>query len=266
MKLLIAVLMIVIAISVSPSLAGNLQQQYAWDIETSSGWQSTGITSDTLRAPTDKVGAIRVRQTVIAMIDGNVVASTSTILNYQVLDVNVTRPFFIVQPESQVSGQNQTVMLVSLATGTLPISYQWQKNGLDVAGANQNTLTIASVQETDTGNYRCMASNSGGSILSDWASLTLLINTTITAPTLNFVSDSQAIWLGSPALLHCQASGGNLHFIWLRNGIPIPGAIAPDYLIPSVALQNGAQYQCFFWNDVGTNISGIIYLTILTPN
>ena len=71
------------------------------------------------------------------------------------------------------------------ATGTEPLSYQWEiKTGnvngewlsCDVEsfpGANSSTLTIPSVQKSNEGSYRCTVSNYAGSKTSESATLTV---------------------------------------------------------------------------------------------
>ena len=65
------------------------------------------------------------------------------------------------------------------ATGTAPLSYQWQKDGEDltdggsVTGATTATLTITGVMESDEGGYRCVVTNIAGMDTSDTAMLTI---------------------------------------------------------------------------------------------
>ena len=59
------------------------------------------------------------------------------------------------------------------ATGTEPLSYQWQKGGRRIKKANTNTLSITSVQKSDKGGYTCVVSNTAGRYTSKPATLTL---------------------------------------------------------------------------------------------
>ena len=75
-------------------------------------------------------------------------------------------------------------MLTVQATGTEPLSYQWQHEvkwmsgewrSCDVekfSGTNSSSLIISSVQKSDEGGYRCIVSNIVGSQSSEPAQLT----------------------------------------------------------------------------------------------
>ena len=58
------------------------------------------------------------------------------------------------------------------ATGTAPLSYQWQKDGVDL-GSTTATLTITGVMESDEAGYRCVVTNIAGMVTSDTAMLTV---------------------------------------------------------------------------------------------
>ena len=65
------------------------------------------------------------------------------------------------------------------ATGTAPLSYQWQKDGMNltdggrITGAITATLTITGVMESDEGGYRCVVTNIAGTNTSNNATLTV---------------------------------------------------------------------------------------------
>jgi len=61
------------------------------------------------------------------------------------------------------------------ATGPLPITYQWQLNGVDLAIKTNRFLTLTSVQPAAEGTYRVVVSDATGSVVSQPAPLRVLL-------------------------------------------------------------------------------------------
>src|SRR5207244_1848472 len=66
-----------------------------------------------------------------------------------------------------------TTLLVGAAGGA-PLSYQWRKNGSDLAGRNSAALSLPSLSLADAGDYVCVVSNAAGSITTAGAALTVV--------------------------------------------------------------------------------------------
>ncbi|MDP3069352.1 MAG: immunoglobulin domain-containing protein [Opitutaceae bacterium] len=62
------------------------------------------------------------------------------------------------------------------ATGTAPLTYQWRKDGVNLAGATAATFAIAVAQTSDAGSYTVVVTNPGGSVTSAAAALTVARN------------------------------------------------------------------------------------------
>ena len=66
------------------------------------------------------------------------------------------------------------------ATGTAPLSYQWQKAGVNltdgdrIKGASTSILSITAVQKSDEGRYRSVVSNTAGTVTSKPATLDIM--------------------------------------------------------------------------------------------
>jgi pectate lyase len=82
-------------------------------------------------------------------------------------------PTTTTQPASQTVGVGSTVTFTVAATGTAPFVYQWQKDGVDIAGANFATLTLPNVQLGAAGGYRVFVSNAVDFVVSSTATLTV---------------------------------------------------------------------------------------------
>ena len=82
-------------------------------------------------------------------------------------------PTITLQPVSQSVQLDCLATFASVAAGTGPLTYQWQKNGTNLAGQTDTALTIVRVQSSDFGNYTFIASNAYGVAASSVAALSL---------------------------------------------------------------------------------------------
>ena len=84
-------------------------------------------------------------------------------------------PVFTVQPQSLIVSESQSASFSISATGTSIITYQWQKNEINLPGEFQTSYTIPVTTNSDNNStFRCIATNSVGSTSSDVAILTVL--------------------------------------------------------------------------------------------
>ncbi|CCH54246.1 coagulation factor 5/8 type domain protein [Fibrisoma limi BUZ 3] len=91
------------------------------------------------------------------------------------LEYNASQaPAITNQPESKSIVEGDAVTFSVTANGVNPLMYQWQKNGVSIAGATASTFSISQVKPADAANYRCVVTNSAGSITSAEAKLTVL--------------------------------------------------------------------------------------------
>ncbi len=80
-------------------------------------------------------------------------------------------------PQSQSVVVGQTATFTVAATGATPFSYQWQRNTVDIAGANAASYTTPPVTLADNGaQYRCIVTNAFGNATSNSATLTVTQN------------------------------------------------------------------------------------------
>lgn len=85
-------------------------------------------------------------------------------------------PIFLQQPApaNSTNYQGGFVTLTASVAGSLPIALQWQHNGVNIPNATSASLTLASLQPGEAGNYSLVASNSAGVSNSQPAVLTVL--------------------------------------------------------------------------------------------
>ncbi len=96
-------------------------------------------------------------------------------------------PAITAQPANRTVAVGQTATFSVSATGSQPLSFQWQRNGANISGATQPSFTTAPAVAGDNGaTFRAVVSNAFGSVTSNSATLTVTNNqaptATITAP------------------------------------------------------------------------------------
>ena len=117
------------------------------------------------------------------------------------------------------------------------LSYQWQRNGADIPGANDPSFTIDSVQAGDNGAlFTVSVTSPGGSVASGPATLTVVPPGAGATPTQIITQPADVtVNLGQPATFAVAATGESLTYKWFRDGVEIPGATEASYTVASAA-------------------------------
>jgi hypothetical protein len=169
-------------------------------------------------------------------------------------------PTITMQPASQTVNAGQMATFSVAASGTAPLSYQWEKNGASIGGANSSTYTTPATTAADNGAaFTVIVSNSGGNTPSNPATLTVHSGPMITSQPLN-----QTVNLGAAATFSVTATGtGALSYQWAKDGTAINNAIAASYTTPpTVATDNGAVFSVTVTDSTGRTPSNPATLTV----
>ncbi len=127
--------------------------------------------------------------------------------------IRIGTPDDSILPAITLSPQNQSVVAGSrvvftvAATGTVPLTYQWRKNGVDIAGATSASLALDNVQATDAGTYTVVVTNAAGSVTSAAAALT--VNLTSQPPTVSLTKPANNATFPAPATVVLEASASD---------------------------------------------------------
>jgi len=175
---------------------------------------------------------------------------------------------------SVVAGQAASFSVV--ATGSDPLAYQWQRNGVNVAGASSASYTTPATTAGDDGaSYTVTVSNPGGSVTS--AAAVLTVTSAPVAPGIVTPPAPATVNAGQTATFSVVASGSApLAYQWLRNGAAVVGATAASYTTPAtVAGDDGSRYSVRVSNGTApdatsaeallTVSTGPVYPAIVTP-
>jgi len=172
-------------------------------------------------------------------------------------------PTITTQPGNQTVTAGQTAAFTVVAMGTAPLSYQWQKNGANIAGATAASYTAPVTTTADSGaNFDVVVSNTAGTVTS--AAATLTVNPAPVAPTITAQPGNQTVTAGQTAAFTAVAAGtAPLSYQWQKNGANIPGATSTSYTTPvTTTADSGASFAVVVSNTAGTVTSAAATLTV----
>ena len=89
------------------------------------------------------------------------------------LSVIATAPIITTQPTNAQSSFGNSATFAVAAVGSVPLRYQWQKDGISILNATNASLALSNLVFAAAGNYSVWISNSIGATLSANAALTL---------------------------------------------------------------------------------------------
>lgn len=82
-------------------------------------------------------------------------------------------PIITAQPQGQSAAAGGNATFKVSASGTAPLTFQWQKNNAGLAGQTAATLALMNLTASDSGDYRVLISNRAGAVTSAVAALVL---------------------------------------------------------------------------------------------
>ncbi len=145
--------------------AGLAPLSYQWQ---QNGTNIVGATNSTLslaNLPTSDAGVYSV----------TITNSLGTVTSANVELPPVWRqPVVVVPPQDQIVPCSDPATFQTTATGTAPLSYQWQFNGINIAGATNRVLSLTNLTGDDAGLYNVVVTNPNGAATSQSAVLTVI--------------------------------------------------------------------------------------------
>lgn len=97
-------------------------------------------------------------------------ASKQIVVNVTVTATG-TAPTITASPSPGAVAPGDSISFAVAATGTAPLTYQWRKDGVAIAGATSATYVIGSATSASAGQYTAVVTNAAGSATSATAAL-----------------------------------------------------------------------------------------------
>ncbi|MFN8011955.1 MAG: M4 family metallopeptidase [Holophagaceae bacterium] len=152
----------------SVTASGTAPLAYQWR---KNGTAISGATSASYTTPATSSADNGATFSVVVSNSAGSVTSSNAVLT---VNSSPTAPTITGQPSNATVAVGGTATFSVTASGTSPLSYQWQKNGVAISGATSASYTTPAATSADNGaTFRCVVSNSAGSATSNNATLTV---------------------------------------------------------------------------------------------
>jgi len=243
--------------SFSVTATGTAPLAYQWQ---KGGVAISGATSSSYSISSTVAGDAGSYTVVVSNSAGSVTSSAATLT----VNAAANPPSITTQPASVTVTAGASASFSVTATGTAPMTYQWQKGGVAISGATASSYSISSTVAGDAGNYTVVVSNSAGSVTSSAATLTVSAAPT-SAPVITASPSSATQVAGTSLSLTSTVTGGGLSYQWSKDGVAIPGATAATYTLASLSSANAGDYAVTAVNALGTATSRIARVTVAAP-
>lgn len=159
-------------------------------------------------------------------------------------------PTITLQPQGQTLKEGETLSLTSEATGDPAPTFQWQRNGINLAGQTNKNLSIGSIIRNQGGSYRVRVSNGAGSTISNAVNVNVLF-----APSITGGLGSRVVNLRDRVDMSITATGNPTPtFQWFVNDVAISrnGGNTANLSIPSVDWKDRGTYYVRIQNSIGS--------------
>ena len=230
-------------------------------------WRSNGVsialaTNATYTTPVTTLSNNGTAYSVVVTNASGSIFSSSAILN-----VSAAAPSIVTQPANVTNNYaGNTAAFSIVATGSVPMAYQWYTNGAIVASATNASYTTPVTTSGYNGlGYSVVITNSSGSVTSSVATLTVL---SATVPNIYTQPTNSTGYNGYTVTFVVAASGTpTMVYQWFTNGVKITGATSASYKTPALSAgYNGLAYSVIVSNGYGPVTSASATLTVVAPS
>lgn len=236
---------------------GSLPLTFQWrrnGVDLTDGGQVSGTQTDSLSIAAAGIEDLGVYTVVIRNAYGSVTSAPAT------LTLTLQPPNVRSDPVDQSVFSGADASFGVTAVGSLPLTYQWQRNGVEITdggritGAHTDTLTIKGAEAADLGLYMVEVRNAYGWTVSFPAQLTVVL----APPTVTAEPQGQTVALGSTISFWVQATGSlPLSYQWQRDGVNVvdggrfAGAETSTLTISDLSLAELGNYSVVVENALG---------------
>jgi len=232
--------------------ASGTSLNYQWQRD---GKAITGATGSSYTTPVLHMADNGAKFQVVVSGPNTSVTSSTVTLTVSPIALNLTA-----QPQAQTAKDGDVVTFDVAATGSDPIQYQWQRNGVAVAGADKASYTTSALTLADNAAvFKVVITNPAGTVTSQEATLSVMA----VAPRIVTAPESVTTSDGATVTFKVTAAGSApLAYQWLRNGTAISGATDASYSTTLAYASSGDRFTVRVSNASGQIVSDAAVATV----
>ena len=237
------------------SASGTPAPTYQWR---KTGTNISGATTAGYTTPATVLGDNGATFDVVVTNSAGAVTSSAATLTVSAAGI---APVITTQPVGVSADAGASAAFTVVATGSPTPTYQWKKNGTNVAsGGTAATYTIAATTPDDAGPYTVFVSNSAGNVTSNAATLTIFYKPIIVSQ-----PGSLSVQPGNGASFSVAANANPAPtYQWRKGGVNISGATNTTYGISNAQVSDDGIYDVVVTNSKGSTTSNGATLAVTT--
>jgi len=171
-------------------------------------------------------------------------------------------PKIVEHPVSIAAGDGQDVAWSVRALGRPPLTYRWQRDGVDLPGSGSPDYALRGVLPAQAGTYRAIVTNPWGTATSDGAILTV----SGSIPVFRLHPRGVTNLVGSAFELSVAVDGSRpMTLQWSKDGVPVAGKTASNLVVTAASVGDSGVYSVRAANARGAAESQIARVRILPP-
>ena len=187
------------------------------------------------------------------------IAGTATSNAAVVTMIPANPPVITSHPASGSAVVGNSFSFYAYATSSIPVTYQWMRNGAAIPNATYHNLYLYNLTAADAGTYELVATNAAGSVSSNAA--TLVINP-LPPPQVLMLNNTSVMAGETLHLWSWGSDSGSNTYQWYHNGVPIAGATGSSYAVSNVTSAHAGEYLVVATNPAGSTTGHTAIVTV----
>ncbi|MBI5426114.1 MAG: immunoglobulin domain-containing protein [Opitutae bacterium] len=169
-------------------------------------------------------------------------------------------------PLNRTAERGGSFSLSATVSGSQPMTFQWQKDSVDIPNATDRYYSKSDVADGDAGAYRLVATNAAGSTTSADIPVSVIAPQPPSAPAITFYSTPSATAYGDSISIYASVTGTQpMTFQWYRDGTALPGRTSSSLYLSPAKVSDSGSYTLRATNSVGTTTSIAVPVTVSAP-